>query len=69
MDASEIHKFSTSTLILKKKKCRRMQVSIVLFAFVYESQPKVNKANFLASFIDVLRDSFFSSVLSQYLLI
>ena len=62
-----------------------MQVSIVLFAFVYESQPKVNKANFLvvhnrtiflcsldvrnvlASFIDVLRGSFFSSVLSQYI--
>ena len=46
-----------------------MQVSIVFFAFVYESQPKVNKVNFLASFIDVLRDSFFSSVLSQYRLI
>ena len=46
-------------MILKKKKCRSMQVSIVLFAFVYESQPKVHKVIFLASFIEVLMDSFF----------
>ena len=46
-----------------------MQVSIVLFAFVYESPPKVHKVIFLAFFIDVLMDSFFSFILSQYRLI
>ena len=45
--------------IQKKNKCWRMQVSIVLFAFVYESQPKVHKVIFFCLFYWLAHGQFF----------